>query len=104
MGGTDAVTTTITKTKSVASGLGISEHRRGGRRGISAANESTINAHTGPLPVRAQTTTSEGVNVGISPRWLQVRKSKREKETIVTRVSKVLGRLPLSKLKIVVGD
>ena len=109
VGGTDAVTNTITKTKSVASGLRGSDHRWRGRTTIPAVTENTMDANRDPTPIRFLATTDGGVEVssadvpGGAPRLRRVRKSKREKKAIATSISKILANLPLSKLKIVIG-
>jgi len=91
------VTTTISKTKSVASGPGRPEHRRCLIGGVHRVSRSTAN-------------TGRGVDAGSGPavpaqppRLQGAREVKREKRTIASRVVKVLRGLPLSKLKIVIG-
>eukprot|EP00752_Nemacystus_decipiens_P010943 g9725.t1 len=110
VGGTDAVSTTLSKTKqSVASGLKRSEHGGSSGKGDThGVSEGSIYAGTNPVFTPALASTSEVADVGSArvpaeaPSSQRVGGSEKEKTTVAYKVQKFLGGLPLSKLKIVI--
>ncbi len=93
---------TISKTKqSVTSGLKRNEHPRSEGEGVRSVSESTANAGTDPVFTPALG--SEAGSAGVPPESPN-ENNKTEKKTLAARVSSLLGGLPLSKLKIVIGE
>lgn len=103
------MSTTISKTKqSVSSGLKRSDRRSSGSGSAHTVSVSTTDTGMGPVFLPALAGTSGGVGSARvpagAPSVQRVGESKKEKQTIAGKVQKLLGGLPLSKLKIVIGE
>jgi len=103
------VSTTINKTKqSVTSGLKRSEPPKSATGGVLGVGESSANAGTDPVFLPALASSSGGGaevgNAVVSSESLNENSKKIDKKTLAAKVSSFLRGLPLSKLKIVIGN